>query len=412
MIEWEGLVMDALDVMGKKEEIFPYFQPIVSADKQQIIGYEVLGRIKTEEGLKSLGFFFHDQSIPEEYILEIDTHIRDCAIDIFLERGTSQSVFFNASARHLLFDHGETLTHSLEEYFNKGIAYEQIVIEVSDYDIADEDLQKLQHILTYYKSLGVQVAVSHAGNTMSNIEKIAILNPNIIKVGLLNLKDKGMPPEYREVLYALSMLGRKIGATLLFEGIEAIGQLKYAWENGGRYYQGHYLGKPAAEFHDVNKYRALLTKEFQHFITHERKRLLSLYELSQKFNRHLQQQIKLNKQNNWNTIVAEAAHSLGNACFRGYVCDEDGHQVSANYYRNGDGNWEFQPEYEGDNWSWRPYFLENIVRMKHDQVGILSDLYSDIETNELIRTYSYPINESYYLFLDIPYLYLYERDDY
>ncbi|MFP3490709.1 diguanylate phosphodiesterase, partial [Staphylococcus sp. SIMBA_130] len=71
---------------------------------------------------------------------------------------------------------------------------------------------------------------------MSNIEKIAILNPNIIKVGLLNLKDKGMPPEYREVLYALSMLGRKIGATLLFEGIEAIGQLKYAWENGGRYY--------------------------------------------------------------------------------------------------------------------------------------------------------------------------------
>ncbi|WP_263492089.1 EAL-associated domain-containing protein [Bacillus sp. RAR_GA_16] len=121
---------------------------------------------------------------------------------------------------------------------------------------------------------------------------------------------------------------------------------------------------------------------------------------------------KRNKQNDWNTILAEAAHSLGNACFRGYICDEDGHQVSANYYRNGDGDWEFQPEYEGDNWSWRPYFLENIVRMKHDQVGILSDLYSDIETNELIRTYSYPINESYYLFLDIPYLYLYERDDY
>ncbi|MFP3440868.1 EAL-associated domain-containing protein, partial [Pantoea sp. SIMBA_133] len=126
-------------------------------------------------------------------------------------------------------------------------------------------------------------------------------------------------PEYREVLYALSMLGRKIGATLLFEGIEAIGQLKYAWENGGRYYQGHYFGKPEAEFHDVNKYRAILTKEFQHFITHERKRLLSLYELSQNFNRHLQQQIKRNKQHDWNTIVSEAAHSLGNACFRGYV---------------------------------------------------------------------------------------------
>ena len=404
--------MDALDVMGKKEDIFPYFQPIVSADKQQIIGYEVLGRIRTEAGVESLGFFFLDKSIPEEYILEIDTHIRNLAIDFLLDHESDQSLFFNCSARHLLYDHGETITKSLEEYASQGMLYERIVIEVSDYDIADEDLHKLQHILTYYKSLGVQVAVSHAGNTMSNIEKIAMLNPTIIKVDLMNLKDKGMPPEYREVLYALSMLGRKIGSTLLFEGIEGIGQLKYAWENGGRYYQGFYLGRPGPEFLSIDECKPLLTKEFDHFIVHERKRLLSLYELSQNFNRHLQQQIKRSRQSEWNLIVAEAAHSLGDACFRGYICDEDGHQVSANYYRNGEKGWEFQPEYEGDNWSWRPYFLENIVRMRHEQVGILSDLYSDIETNEMIRTYSYPINETHYLFLDIPYLYLYERDDY
>ncbi|WP_347552503.1 EAL-associated domain-containing protein [Pseudalkalibacillus hwajinpoensis] len=404
--------MDALDVMGKKDKIFPYFQPIVSADKQQIIGYEVLGRIRTEEGIKSLGFFFEDSSIPEEYILEIDTHIRNAAIDYFQKRESDQSLFLNCNARHLLYDHGETITNSLEDYATSGISYGKIVIEVSGYDVEDDQLQKLQHILTYYKSLGVQVAISHAGSTMSNIEKIAFLNPNIIKVDLTNLKDKGMPPEYREVLYALSMLGRKIGATLLFEGIEGIGQLKYAWENGGRYYQGYYLGRPGPEFLSVDKCKPLLTKEFHHFIEHERKRLLSLYTLSQNFNHHLQQQVKRTKHNDWNVIVSEAAQSLGEACFRGYICDEDGRQVSANYYRNGEGIWESQPEYEGDNWSWRPYFLENIVRMRHEQVGILSDLYSDIETNELIRTYSYPINETHYLFLDIPYLYLYERDDY
>lgn len=404
--------MDALDVMGKKEDIFPYFQPIVSADKQEVIGYEVLGRIRTDDGIKSLGFFFQDHSIPEEYIMEIDTHIRKLAILYFQKQESDQRLFFNCSARHLLFDYGETITNFLEEFGVNGISYDKIVIEVSDYDIDDVQLQKLQHILTYYKSLGVQVAISHAGNRMSNIEKIAILNPNIIKVGLTKLKDKGMPPEYREVLYALSMLGRKIGATLLFEGIEGVGQLKYAWENGGRYYQGYYFGKPGPEFLSTDEFKPLLRKEFRYFIVHERERLLSLYELSQDFNRHLQQQIKRTRQNNWNEIVSVAARSLGEACFRGYICDEEGHQVSSNYYRNGDGVWEYQPEYEGDNWSWRPYFLENIVRMRHEQVGILSDLYSDIETNELIRTYSYPINDSHYLFLDIPYLYLYERDDY
>lgn len=402
--------MDALDVMGNKDKVFPYFQPIVSADKQQIIGYEVLGRIQTDEGIKSLGFFFGDTSIPEEYILEIDTHIRNLAIDHYREHEAGECLFFNCNANQLLFNRGETITTSLEEYLQMGVPYERIVLEVSGYDLEEDDLRKLQHLLTYYRSLGVQIAVSHSGNTTSNIEKIAILNPNIIKINLCSLKDKEMPREYRDVLYALSMLGRKIGATIFFEGIEGHGQLKYAWENGGRFYQGYYIQKPGPAFIDRDQLKPLLAGEFHQFITHERNRLLSLYHLSKRFNEHLQKQIKSIKQNDWDEIVSQASRSLKDACFRGYICNEDGHQVSSNYYRNDEGRWELQPEYAGNNWSWRPYFLENIVRMKHEQVGILSDMYSDIETNELIRTYSYPINDTHYLFLDIPYLYLYDRD--
>lgn len=42
--------------------------------------------------------------------------------------------------------------------------------------------------------------------------------------------------------------------------------------------------------------------------------------------------------------------------------------------------------------------------------GILSDLYNDIETGENIRTFSYPIDNMHYIFLDISYSFLYERD--
>ncbi|MCA0989343.1 EAL domain-containing protein [Guptibacillus algicola] len=402
--------MDALDVMGNKEKAFPHFQPIISADKKQIIGYEVLGRIQTEEGIEDLSFFFEDTTIPEEYILEIDTHIRNLAIEHYKSHGTGECLFFNCNASHLLYDHGETITQSLEEYANLGIPYNRIVLEVSGYDVDEDNLGKLQHLLTYYSSLGVQIAVSHYGNKMSNIEKIAILNPNLIKVNLYSLKDKGMPQEYRDVLYALSMLGRKIGATLLFEGIDGHGQMKYAWENGGRYYQGNYIKEPGPVFLDRAQFKPLLSKEIHQFINHERNRLLALYHLSRRFNDHLQKQIKMIKQNDWDDIVSQASRSLKDACFRGYICNEDGDQVSSNYYRNDDGSWELQPEYVGNNWSWRPYFLENIIRMKHEGIGNLSDMYSDIETNELIRTYSYPINETHYLFLDIPYLYLYDRD--
>ncbi|GAF13889.1 hypothetical protein JCM19045_3175 [Bacillus sp. JCM 19045] len=49
--------------------------------------------------------------------------------------------------------------------------------------------------------------------------------------------------------------------------------------------------------------------------------------------------------------------------------------------------------------------------MNVEKKGILSDLYTDIERDEQIRTYSYPISSNQYVFIDIPYDYLFEQDD-
>lgn len=49
--------------------------------------------------------------------------------------------------------------------------------------------------------------------------------------------------------------------------------------------------------------------------------------------------------------------------------------------------------------------------MTYEKKGILSDLYSDIETGEMIRTFSYPLNNEDFLFLDLSYAYLYENEE-
>lgn len=97
--------------------------------------------------------------------------------------------------------------------------------------------------------------------------------------------------------------------------------------------------------------------------------------------------------------------------FRMYVCDEDGFQKSPNIFKSAASGWVTQMEYLQKNWSWRPYFLENIIRMRNEKKGILSDLYSDIETGETIRTFSMPMNGSDYLFIDIAYHYLFEHEE-
>ncbi|MGB3101900.1 MAG: EAL-associated domain-containing protein, partial [Psychrobacillus psychrotolerans] len=46
--------------------------------------------------------------------------------------------------------------------------------------------------------------------------------------------------------------------------------------------------------------------------------------------------------------------------------------------------------------------------MRNDQSGVFSDMYSDIETGEMMRTFSIPLNDREYLFIDISYDYLFK----
>lgn len=50
------------------------------------------------------------------------------------------------------------------------------------------------------------------------------------------------------------------------------------------------------------------------------------------------------------------------------------------------------------------------MHMKTWHKGILSDTYSDIETGQMVRTFSYPLPDDYFLYIDISYSFIYEND--
>ncbi|WP_236610130.1 hypothetical protein [Planococcus halocryophilus] len=50
--------MDPLDILENLSDVKPAYQPIVSAVKHTVIGYEVLGRFYFENEWISLGVFF------------------------------------------------------------------------------------------------------------------------------------------------------------------------------------------------------------------------------------------------------------------------------------------------------------------------------------------------------------------
>lgn len=400
--------MDPLEVMANLENVIPYFQPIFSADEHRVIGYEVLGRYRGEDGIVSLGPFFQDITIPEDYRIEADDVILQKALDRMMKLDADMLLFINRDADLLMYDHGENLLSILLKYEEKGISLSRIVIEITERN-GTGDIEHLDHLINYYRTYGIKIAIDKLGNESSHLDRIGQLSPNILKVDLRALRSNAANHNFRDILYSISMLARKIGATLLFENIEMEYQLQFAWRHGGRYYQGFYLSKPVEEFPDRDIMKAKLREKCHQFIQYEKKKLESLYSISEKFNDKLQQFLQRNKAMTYTEMLKVLSTQLNNVAFRLYVCDGDGFQNSPNIFQSGD-QWLIQDEYLYKNWSWRPYFLENIMKMRTDKRGILSDLYTDIETGEMIRTFSYPLNEKNYIFIDLAYAFLYEHE--
>ena len=123
--------MDALEILSDLENVFPYFQPIFSADEQRVIAYEVLGRYKSEGNIISLGTFFQDDQIPDEYKFEVDLLVK-MALENALKLDEDVSIFLNRNADLLMYGHGEPFLQELLAFEKKGLMLNRIVLEISD----------------------------------------------------------------------------------------------------------------------------------------------------------------------------------------------------------------------------------------------------------------------------------------
>jgi EAL domain-containing protein (putative c-di-GMP-specific phosphodiesterase class I) len=399
--------MDALDILTDLEHVIPYFQPIFSADEHRIIGYEIFGRYISGGTVISLGPFFQDTNIPDEYRLEVDNTVLTKALEQALSLEKDILLFVNRTAEVLTLNDGESFLQLLLQFQEKGISLNRIVLEIA---AADPKFDAIDHLMNYYRTYGIKIAIDKMGDDSSHLDRIGQLKPDIVKVDLLPLRSMNPSPAYRDILYSLSILARKIGATLLFKNIEMVYQLQFAWQHGGRYYQGYYLEKPDEGFFDRDILKDKMKNEFHGFILYEKRRLEAFFNISEKFQAKLQDLLSKNRRTlEYEEMMSLLVKNFANIAFRMYVCDEDGFQKTANLFKK-DKEWIIQPEYYQKNWSWRPYFLENIFKMRQDKKGILSDLYRDIETGETIRTFSYPLNSQEYLFIDLSYEFLYQHE--
>lgn len=398
--------MDVLKVLDKLDGIEILFEPIYSGDEHSIVAYRVSGRIEDQGSFFDIEDFTYNEEAPEDIRAEVEQLIMRQSIAQAKQELADVALYIPCNPNLLMLDYGESYFSLLKELVEDDQMH-HITLVMNEH-LYQGDIMRLHHVIKYMKTYGVKVALNNIA-WHSQLNSILLLEPSvlIIKVDQLNYNNWGAQ---NHVFTTLRSLALKIGASLLVSDIETVYQLQHGWKNGARYYKGAYLEKPSTTFIPRDTLKPRFRDECEQFIATEKKLIKQRYEAIKALERDVITNVQEFSPTSSNIEkLVSLAKRLQKYAFRLYICDGEGFQTTPNIMWK-DEKWVIQQNALQKNWSWRPYFLENLLKMRQGHMAELSNAYIDIEKDELTRTLSLPLPNNEYLFIDISYSYLYEHN--
>ncbi|WP_138756129.1 EAL domain-containing protein [Paenibacillus sinopodophylli] len=393
------LLPKALGLDG--ETLAAFYQPIIAMDTRRIMGYEVLGRAVKGDSVRSLGPFFCNEEIAEEDHIVVDRLLREQAFSKLSLLEAPPMLFINLKPSWIYRyeENGELYTLSLLDKY--GIDPRRIVIEITE-ESFHGSMERLRSVVDLYRARGCLIAIDDVGSGFSSTDRIAHIQPNLLKIDIHMIKKSATHDGYFGVLRSFSDLAEQIGASLLVEGVETREDLARSIQAGARYVQGFMFARAEPEFRDPACFSAVIEAELEQHLVH----YLGSERYWQRQSEQLAQQlVELVKEAEYprekDIWIEELLPNLYDYCIRVYLCNEDGIQLSANYGRDADQLWQREDQYRGANWSWRPYFVPNLVQLNENRRAIVSRAYTDLDSHAWIRTVSVLIAPGLILFMDL-----------
>ena len=210
------------------------------------------------------------------------------------------------------------------------------------------------------------------------------------------------------MLRSYSALAEQIGASLLIEGVETEEDLQRAIQLGARYVQGYLFAPAEPDFQPKDRFARIVDRGLSQHRLNVRRSEARWRETGELLAGCLQTVRRgmgdaggpAGDADRYDELVGGLLEILPDSCIRVYLCRDDGEQLSSNFQREG-GRWVRQPEYRGSNWSWRPYFVADML---HPAVGVnanISRSYADLGTRRWIRTISASLAPGLIVLFDI-----------
>lgn len=397
-------------------ELLVYFQPIIALETRSIVAYETLGRHNLDGAVRSLGPFFGDNRISVAEHVRVDRQLREQAFGRVSGMVDPPRLFVNLKPSWIYEQYVQTgELHTLQLLQKYGVDPRNICIEITEEEFKGS-MAELNEIINLYRECGCQIAIDDVGSGFSNFDRIAQIQPNLLKIDIHLMKQSAVHQGYLGAMRSFSTLTEQMGASLLVEGVETRDDLRRAIQIGARYVQGFLFSQAVPNFLPPDAFTQLIETE----LSEHRDRLresqahwdeagTSLIEVVRRSGiEHALTRTPSAKDSGMQVDPADQADEaireilgwLDESCNRVFLCTNTGVQLSSNHDRSQGGEWLVHKQYRNADWSWRPYFIPLLALGKSRTEAMLSPRYSDLDTRAWIRTVSIPVGEDYILLID------------
>jgi len=229
-----------------RNELFPFYQPLINLTSGKVLGFEALMRWKHPQRGLLLPSHFSDVAKETGLIEQIDWVIYEQVCrDLPVLLNMAEYASINVSPRHLGHeDFANRLLSLIAEY---GIEPKNLNIEVTE-DALIEHPELGLKLLTQLKQAGIRISLDDFGTGYSSFSYLHKYPLDCLKIDRSFLSTLATHPDNKtmHLVRAIHALGLSLGLDVIAEGVETADQAACLQQIGIMLGQGNLFAMPAA----------------------------------------------------------------------------------------------------------------------------------------------------------------------
>ncbi|WP_208983695.1 EAL domain-containing protein [Pannonibacter carbonis] len=228
----------------KRKEFIPYYQPVMDIETGRLRGCEVLMRWRRLDGTMVSPGQFMPYAETTGHIFEMTRLLMRQTVtevgELYAEN-PDLKLSVNLFAGH--FDDRRIIEDIKEIYGKSPIAYQQIVVEVTE-RLPLQDLELARKLIAEMQALGVRVALDDVGTGHGGMAYLQKLGIDIIKIDKMFIDALGTDDSSTTIVDSMVELADNLGMGIIAEGVERMEQVERLRELGVTAAQGYLFAPP------------------------------------------------------------------------------------------------------------------------------------------------------------------------